>query len=262
MTFAPIPASGGDKPAGFSYDALLVRGERPALVEQLQRLRFSGWVGPQEDRWVVAVPTAKRGAVAGGGRGLDALAQELARSASTLAVALSVRVDRALALALFDADGEVARYASSQAVPGLAVAPPPPGLDEEEMVPDRLADLAALGDPVALAALAGVERDEGPLGVEYAGRIASALGAPEAEEDLIELLGAELDDEDDIESERLMAVLDLFGLPRWVVASAALPRDVPGGPRAGEFLRLRAGRTGPGGRVRGWLGAPVRARRR
>jgi hypothetical protein len=62
------------------------------------------------------------------------------------------------------------------------------------------------------------------------------------------------------ESERLARVLDLLGMPRWLVAAAALPRDIPTGPRARELVRLRAGATGPAGRLRGGLTAMVRRR--
>lgn len=264
------PPTGRPADAGHSYDGLLVRAGRAALVERLRQLRFTGWIGPQEACWLVVVAAATRGAVAGQGRCLDHLAAELADSCDAAVLAVSVRADRALALALWNGPEEIGRYWSDRTASGLAFAGPPAttfaGDPDAPPEPARhhFADLAALGDPAALAALAGLSaaEEEGPIGVDHACAFAAALGRPEAGEALGELLAGVLDCEEEIESERLVAVLDLFGLPRWLVAARSLPRDVPGGPRASELLRLHAGREGASGQVRGWVIERVRTRRR
>jgi len=64
-----------------------------------------------------------------------------------------------------------------------------------------------------------------------------------------------------IESERLSRVLRLTGLPPWLVASAALPRDIPTGPSRRELTRLGAGHPGLLGLLLGRLVGVVRRRR-
>src|SRR6266536_1479437 len=100
-----------------------------------------------------------------------------------------------------------------------------------------------------------------PLGIEHAAAFAAACGHPEAAEDLAELLAEELDPESVIESERLVGVLRLLGLPRWLVAASSLPRDVPTGLRAPDVTRLGAGVPGFLGRVCGRAADLVRRRR-
>ena len=66
--------------------------------------------------------------------------------------------------------------------------------------------------------------------------------------------------EDESESERLTALARLVGLPTWLVAATSLPKDIWGGPRREEFLRLQAGRTGAAGWVPGYLARKVTLR--
>jgi hypothetical protein len=100
-----------------------------------------------------------------------------------------------------------------------------------------------------------------PLGVSCAAAFAAACGRPEAADELAEVLSEELDPDSVIESERLTTVLRLLGMPRWIVASASLPGDVPAGPRAHELTRLGAGTEGVTGWVRARAADVVRRRR-
>jgi hypothetical protein len=219
-------------PTGLSYAGILVRLAAPALershvLDALRQLRFSGWVGPQEQGWVVAVAERGEGVVAAGRRGVLEVAAELAARLGATLVAVRVAADRQLALAVW-ADGEdVGRYVSD----------PSHGLRDETVLPD-------------------------PLGAEHAEAFASAVGRATAGEELGELLADELASDDEIESERLGRVLRLLALPDWLVAATSLPRDVPGGPRSGEFTRLGAGVPGLAGLAAGRAVRLVRTRRR
>ena len=104
--------------------------------------------------------------------------------------------------------------------------------------------------------------DPEPEGVEYAEAIATAFGRPDGHEQLAEILGKILDEEEQTESERLWSVLRLLGVPSWLVASAALPKDVLGGPLKPDVLLLFRGRTGRLARVAAWLTGRQRRRRR
>src|SRR3954467_15160530 len=69
------PPVHADGPAGYTYGAVAVRcGDgrdgRDGLVARLRALRFTGWVGPVEDGWVLAVAARPGGTVAAGRRGL------------------------------------------------------------------------------------------------------------------------------------------------------------------------------------------------
>lgn len=238
----PPPAAGDRPPLGPSYGGLLVRADRDRLIGVLGEARFTGWVGPQEAEWVCAVPAAVEGAVAGRGRGLEALGEEVAARLGTLALAADVEQDRRLRLLVADGETVVGRYDS---------APPPSDEGSAPVDPDLL----------ALGFVPG-SGDEGPSGAEYAEAIAAAFGRPEAGERLAGLLADTLAEGDEIESERLGAVLGLLGLPRWLVAADVLPRSVPSGPRAEEFTRLGAGRPGAAGMLKGWAAALPRRRRR
>ena len=52
---------------GLSYAGVFVNADRRLLLDQLAQRRFSGWLGPQEGDWVLAVAEQATGAVAGGG---------------------------------------------------------------------------------------------------------------------------------------------------------------------------------------------------
>jgi hypothetical protein len=219
-------------PSGHTYAGILVRLavpalDRPHVLGALRQLRFTGWLGPEERGWVVAVAERGGGTVAAGRRGVVEVAAELAKRSGATLVAVRVAADRQLALAVWADGEEVGRYVSD----------PSHGLRDETVMSD-------------------------PLGVEHAEGFAAAMGRPEAAEELGEVLADELASDDEIESERLSRVLRVLGLPDWLVAASSLPRDVPGGPRSGEFTRLGAGVPGPAGRVAGRAARLVRARRR
>jgi hypothetical protein len=217
---------------GLSYAGILVRLDAPAtgrqqVLDALRALRFTGWLGPEQDGWVVAVAEWGAGTVAAQRRGVLGVAEDLAGRLGATLVAVRVAGDRQLVLSVWADGEEVGRYVSD----------PSHGLTDDTVLPD-------------------------PLGVEHAEDFASAVGRPDAAEKLGELLADELADEDEIESERLSRVLRLLGLPDWLVAASSLPRDVPGGPRSAEFSRLGAGVPGIAGRLVGRAAQVARTRRR
>jgi hypothetical protein len=223
-------ASGGtaDVPSGYTYGAVAVRAadQRDRLLSALRSIRFSGWVAPPDDGWVLAIAARAGGAVAAGRRGLMETGAELATELDTTVVAVRVLRDRQLVLAVWSGGDEVGRYVSD----------PAHGLDDDDVLPM-------------------------PIGSEHAGAFAAAAGVPEVAGELEELLAEELDPESVIESERLALVLRMLALPGWLVASVSLPHDVPGGPRAREFTRLGAGVPGVAGRLLGRAVEVVRSRR-
>ena len=220
-----------DGPAGHTYAGLIVRlpaaDGRAQVLQALRDLRFTGWLGPEQDGWLVAVAARGAGTVAARRRGVLGVAEDLAGRLDATLVAVRVADDRQLVLSLWAGGEEAGRYVSD----------PSHGLRDAEVLTD-------------------------PLGAEHAAAFAAAAGRPEAAEELGELLAEELDPDSVIESERLTRVLRLLRLPEWLVAAASLPRDVPGGPRAGEFTRLGAGVPGLGGRLVGRVAQVTRTRRR
>ena len=213
MTYVS-PASPVGGPAGFTYAGIVVRAAHDAVVAALQELRYSGYVGPQEGEWVVLVPGRPHGAVAGSGRTSADLALELSTALAAPNLALLVENDRLL-LAWAYASGEpLGEYVSD---PTIAR----PWDDEASLEPE---------------------------GSENAPAIAVAFGRPDLAESLEALLAEELGESTN-ESERMTALLRLLGMPDWLVASTSLPKDVPGGPRAKEMLKLGAGKEGVAGAV-------------
>ncbi len=229
--WAVVATGDGSGPEGHTYAGALVRltagTDRDAVLTALRDLRFTGWLGPTEGNWVVAVAAHAAGVVATGRRGVLDVAGELSRRQGTTVVAVRVADDRQLVLAAWSDGDELGRYVSD----------PSHGLDDETVL------------------------DE-PLGVEYAEALAAAAGTPGAADDLADLLADELDPDSVFESERLLGVLRLIGLPHWLVASASLPRDVPGGPRRGDVTQLGAGVPGVPGRFAGRAAHLLRKRRR
>lgn len=219
MVFGNV-SSVGEERLGYSYRSLVVRADRDRVLAVLRTLRFSGWVGPQEGPDVVVVAEGDQLLVAGGGRDLEDVGLALARPGPVLVV--EVVRDRLLALVLLHEDEEPLRYLSEPSV-----------LDTDDM-------------------------DE-PRGQQHAAALARAFGIPAAAATLRDVLAESLDPEHYIESERLGRVLDLLGLPGWLVACWVLPRQVAAGPDRDEVVRLRAGRSGPAGLVLGR--ATTRARR-
>jgi hypothetical protein len=221
----------GSGPEGHTYAGALVRltggTDRDAVLGVLRELRFTGWLGPVEGEWVVAVAEHPAGIVAAGRRGILDVAGELSRQLGATVVAVRVAADRQLVLAAWSDGDELGRYVSD----------PSHGLDDDEVLDD-------------------------PMGVEHAEALAAAAGMPDAADGLGDLLAEELDHDSVFESERLTGVLRLLSLPQWLVASASLPRDVPGGPRRGQFTRLGAGVPGLRGRAAGRAAHGLRKRRR
>ncbi len=216
-----------DRPVDYSYAGLLVRAGRAPLLGHLADAGFSGYVGPAQGDWVVLVPARLHGPVTGRGADLETLGAELARRLDDVTVATSVHRDRVLRLAMWAGRRELGRYLSNPAY----------GTDEDDDVPPD------------------------PQGLEHADAFATACGCPERAEDLAEVLGEILDEDEQIESERLTTVLRMLGMPRWLVAAGCLPGDVPGGPSAAQVTRLFRGRTGLPARARAWLALPTRWRR-
>lgn len=212
MTVYGGDAIGG--PTGFTYSGIYVRAEREQVLAALSALRFTGWVGPQEDAWVIAVPTRTKGAVAGEKRTVNEVAAELGARCGSAAIALTVEHDKLLLLWSYDGPQPIGMYISDPTV----YSP----YDDEATVD--------------------------PIGAEQAPLIAAAAGRPDAAEDLEELLDEVLSESTN-ESERITAVLRLLQMPDWIVAAESLPKSVPGGPRAQEFTRLGAGKEGVAGTV-------------
>jgi hypothetical protein len=230
----PLRDAGG--PAGFTYAAVLVRlggGEdgrcsRPDVQAALRRMRFTGWVAPQERDWVVAVPAGATVTVAARRRDVIGLGAALATDLRVPVLVIRVLSDRQLVLIGWRDGQEIGRYVSD------------PSFDHQDRT-DMLTE---------------------PVGVEDAGALADLCGRPEVHEKLIDLLITELDADSFIESERLSAVLNLLQLPTWVVSVAALPRSLPTGPRRADFTRLNAGAQGISGLLRRWGSSPARRQRR
>ncbi len=152
-------------------------------------------------------------------RGVIEVGDALAQRSAGLVVVTRVRRDRQLAVVAWNAGEERGRYCSD------------PSLE-----PNADRDVA----------------DE-PVGAEIAESLADLRGRADAAAELTELLEEELDPDSVYESERLRAVLRLLALPTWIVASGALPHDIPTGPTAAELTRMRGGATGSAAVVR----APV-----
>ncbi|KZE94940.1 hypothetical protein AVP42_00868 [Agromyces sp. NDB4Y10] len=228
MTYA-IPGStpDGGGPIGETYGAALVRiGDESLVVDALRGIRFTGWVAPAESGWVVALGDPGDGTVATARSGVLEVGAALAAALHTVVVVARVRLDRQLVLAAFRGPDELGRYSSDPSRE--------PGADDEVLAE--------------------------PFGVEHAEAFAEAVGRADAAEELAEVLGEELDTDSVYESERLARVLGLLGLPRWIVAAGALPRDLPTGPRTKDLVRLGAGATGAKGVVQGRAAAAARRR--
>jgi hypothetical protein len=228
-SYAAPRSTGG--PDGHTYAAVLVGaagdGTRDRVLAVLRGLRFSGWLGPADAGWVVAVAAHPAGVVATGRRDVLALAAALAHEVGGHVVAVRVLSDRQLVLAVWADGDELGRYVSDPSV----------GLDDDEVLTD-------------------------PLGAEHAPAFAAALDRPWAVAPLSELLDEEVDHDSVFESERLTSALRLLGLPDWLVAVPSLPRRVPGGPPPSAFTRLGAGVPGLAGRLVGAATHLVRRRLR
>jgi hypothetical protein len=217
MVWAPQSGS-REGPDGYSYAGLLARADRTAVLDRLAAARFSGWVGPQEGAWVVAVaapPRRSRRPV-----DLDRFVVQVAAGSGALILAVVVTNDRLLRLTGWAGANELGRYVSD----------PSYGIDEPAEPLDPF-------DPFGAPAISE------PEGVEYATALAAACGRRDLADDLAKILAEPLDPESEIESERLSSVLQLLDLPRWLVAAYALPRRVWSGPPPARFTRLVRGHS-------------------
>ncbi|GAA1995557.1 hypothetical protein [Microbacterium pumilum] len=222
-------SSDGDAVEGHSYGAVILAEadvKEVELLEVLRGIRFSGWIGPPRDGWVVVLGDPGDGVVADGRRGVIEVAGLLAEHRERPVLAVRVRSDRQLGIVAWRAGDEVGRYCSDPSRE--------PGADKDVL--------------------------DQPFGAELAESLAEMFDRADAEDQLTELLEEVLDPDSVYESDRLRTVLRLLGLPSWIMAAGALPHDVPTGPKAAEFTRLRGGVTGISGRaIAGALG-PVRRR--
>jgi len=244
MTY-PIAAGRGDEAAGASYAGLFVRAERDSVLDQLVGRRFSGWVGPQQQSWVLAVASTAEGPVAGGRRPIEMLTAEVAAALATVALAVRVHRDRVLYLTGWHAGEHLGDYVSDPSVERPS--------EEVPVEEDPYGGLEVYGP---------LDTFPEPQGAWHAPAFATACGRPGAADDLGELLGETLDHDSVFESERLAQVLRLLGLPTWLVSAPSLPGDVPGGPSRADLVQLGAGRSGLGGRIGGLVTGLVRRRRR
>lgn len=199
-------------PDGYSYGAILVAGEDDAadIAEVLRGIRFTGWIAPPRGGWLVVVGDPGAGVVARKRAGVIEAAETVAAHVPGPVFAIRVRRDRQLGIVAWQVGAEVGRYSSD---------------------PSREPNA---GDDVLAE----------PVGIAYATLFAALADRSAASDELTELLSERSDPRRFYESERLRTVLRLLGMPDWLVAVGALPRDVPTGPRAREFTRLRAGTTG------------------
>lgn len=221
----------GEGESGLSYSGVYVAAERERVIEALRELRFTGYVGPQEDRWVLSIAGNPLAKVAGSKRRIADLARDLASGLAVVTLAAEVEKDARLRLWAFDGEEPLPEYDSD-----------PPDDDDE---PGGIV-LDDFGNPVMGA---GACADNEMV----AASLLSTFGAEDEEGALTELLEEDLG-EDTNESERLTSILRVLGLPTWIVSSDSLPRRVPGGPDKEQVLRLGAGKTG----VQGWLADTVR----
>jgi hypothetical protein len=229
MALPPLSSPAADEPEGETYGAVIIAESEvtlPALMDVLRGIRFSGWIAPPRGGWIVVLGDPGDGVVADGRRGVIEVGAVLAQRTASPVLAVRVRRDRQLGLVAWLAGDEVGRYCSDPSRE--------PGADKEVL--------------------------DQPIGAELAGSLAELRDRTDAADELTELLDEELDPDSVNESERLRTVLRMLGLPAWIVAAGALPRDIPTGPKAAELTRLRGGATGYAGHARGPAMRAVRRR--
>ncbi|WES64554.1 hypothetical protein P0L94_00450 [Microbacter sp. GSS18] len=223
MAIPPVGGLSGavGGPSGYSYGAVAVAGGAdavPALARTLSEIRFTGWIVPPREGWIIVLGGA--GVVASGRRGIIEVGGELAARSPGPVFAFRVRHDRQLGVVAWDHGAEVGRFCSDPS-------------REPHADDDVLAE---------------------PVGIGAAGAFGQVTGHPEAIAPLTELLGERYQFPWSVfESERLRDVLRLLGMPDWLVAAAELPRDIPTGPRARELTRVRVGRVGARGLAADWF---------
>jgi len=242
-------------PEGPSCAGVFVAAARDDVLEVLASSGFSGWVGPQQGQWVLAVAENPLGTVASGKRSIEELGRELARAIDAVVLAVQIRRDRALGLWLFHGPREV------------TVLDTDPG-DEEDGLHEAAIALDEFGNPVFDSGEFALDEFGEPVPVDRPGPdplgsgeaeeepeytpLALTLGRPAAAGEITELLQSELS-EDESESERFTALAKLAGLPTWLVSANVLPKQIWGGPSRAELTRLRLGRAGASGAIAGAL---------
>jgi hypothetical protein len=214
---------------GVTYGAVILAESALPLEgvqEVLRGIRFTGWITPRREGWLVALGDPGDGVVADGRRGVIEVGGLLAEHTAAPVLAVRVRQDHQLGLVAWRGGEEVGRYCS-----------------DPSREPDADDDVL-----------------DSPIGAELAEVLAELYDRTDAAEELTELLEEELDPDSVHESERLRSILRLLGLPSWIVAAGALPKDIPTGPRARELVHLRAGATGSAGVVLSRALRPIRRR--
>ncbi|WP_159622246.1 hypothetical protein [Ruania rhizosphaerae] len=241
MSMIPPVAVGGmtdpDEPSRLSYAGLYVAADRERVLTALGELGFTGWVGPQESRWVLVIAANARGAVASRKRTIDALARDAAGQLQAVVLAAEVDRERRLRLFGYDSDGERVRYDSN---------PPEGEVPEAEITLDEFGEPVMSGD--AFSELDGEEIAAGLLELCQVGGPADGDAGKDTSVALADLLEEELGESTN-ESERIKAVARALKLPTWIVASASLPKRVPGGPDKDEVTYLGRGKQGAAGRL-------------
>jgi hypothetical protein len=229
--YPPGPLNLGEGEAGLSYAGVYTAAERDHVIAALGEMRFTGYVGPQEGAWVLAVVGNPLAKVASKKRRVDDVARELAATLEVVTLAVEVDKDERLRLWGFDGATHLPVYDSR----------PPEG----DGAPGGIV-LDDFGNPVVGA---GGFVDNEMIAVS----LLAAFDADDEDGKLAELLDEDLG-EGTNESERLTGILRVLGLPTWIVSSDSLPRRVPGGPEREQVLKLGAGKPG----VQGWFADALR----
>src|SRR6188768_3388428 len=115
MAFPPPSSPSSDEPQGETYGAVIIAEDEvtlPALLDMLRGIRFSGWIAPPRDGWIVVLGDPGDGVVADGRRGVIEVGAVLAQRMSSPVLAVRVRRDRQLAMVAWLAGDEVGRYCS------------------------------------------------------------------------------------------------------------------------------------------------------
>ena len=208
-----------DGVAGETYGAALVASDgatRDAVVGVLRDIRFTGWIAPPDGGWIVAIGDPGDGTVAADRRGVLEVAAVLADRLGTTAFAVRCA--------------------------GTASSCSPRGTDPRNSAGTRAtrrtsraptsrcsANRTAPTMPTPSRSRPDARRGRGTRG-------RARRGARSRQR---------------VRIRTPARVLGLLGMPRWLVASASLPRDIPTGPGARRWSGSGAGEPGAMGRLRG-----------
>lgn len=231
------PLNAGTGQGGVSYSGVYISADRDHVLAGLGDMRFTGYVGPQEGDWLLAVAGNPLGKVAGDRRRIADVAHDLATALEAITLAVEVDSDTRLRIWGFDGVDTLPPYDSQ-----------PP--DDDDYGGLQLDDF---GNPVMTGAF--VDNDD------VAQALLTTFRVDDDDDELAELLDEDLG-EDTSESERLTRILRILGLPTWIVSSDSLPRRVPGGPDKDQVIRLGAGKPGVQGRFAAALTKPIRPKRK